>query len=447
MDGKNSLSVTGARARPGTLVGEPASGPEGLAEAVRLLGPPAAWLALWGTLNAGGLAPEGLVAPESPVRWLHALRAILPLGVLALWTLHVAARSGPRVRRPSSAESLWLGYGIIGLLAGLAGPSPDRAVYWGLCFLAPFAAAEMYLWGGRRLRKARRLNELTWICTGFALAIMLFAAGGALFTGSGLGVSAYNVVVRVGDVMGMPMTRSSGLSRMAAVLALVTYVGAVEARGWRTVPWAVLALATTAAVAVMGSEGSILAFTGAAFLVTGCLTSLRWLLLLVAAAGLSLVLAPDSLVQAVSGWFPDFGALATLEHKPWSGRPDIWGAVWEGIQRSLALGNGFQADRYLTGLNAQNGFLYALATSGFVGGALYVGGLVLLWRRIWAALRRRASLSPPHRRTLLQVAGVVAFLSLRHVPENTSALFSVDLLLMVPAMVFAGELVRSLEAR
>ena len=58
-------------------------------------------------------------------------------------------------------------------------------------------------------------------------------------------------------------------------------------------------------------------------------------------------------------------------------------------------------------------------------------------------LLRRHLLPPDERTTLLQVAGVLAFLTMRSYPENCAALFSVDLLLQLPAMVYLGELDRA----
>ncbi|HUA32328.1 MAG TPA: hypothetical protein VMA09_01885, partial [Candidatus Binataceae bacterium] len=43
----------------------------------------------------------------------------------------------------------------------------------------------------------------------------------------------------------------------------------------------------------------------------------------------------------------------------------------------------------------------------------------------------------------VQVAGLMVFFALRTIPENTAALFSVDLMLQLPAMVYLGELMRA----
>ena len=43
---------------------------------------------------------------------------------------------------------------------------------------------------------------------------------------------------------------------------------------------------------------------------------------------------------------------------------------------------------------------------------------------------------------LLQVGGIMAYLTIRNIPENTAALYSVDLLLHAPLLAYLGTLER-----
>jgi O-antigen ligase len=132
-----------------------------------------------------------------------------------------------------------------------------------------------------------------------------------------------------------------------------------------------------------------------------------------------------------------------------SGRLYIFQAAWQLIKEAPFIGYGPQADRRVLTIvgNAQNAVLYALLCGGFLGGAGYIGGLVLSWVLLVRALRHRHLLPPGERTTLLQIAGVLAFLTMRSYPENCAALFSVDLLLQLPAMVYLGELDRAFKRR
>lgn len=413
--------------------------------ALKVLLPPLLWVALWGTLNAGGF-PLWLLYPSdiAPIDGLHALRALLPLLVLMGWAIHVTGRAPLRARKPSGAESLWISYGLVGLVASLTGPAPLQGTYWGLVFLVPFAATEVYLWNGDRLARAGRLNHLSWVFGALSLCVMLIAAGEQLLVGSGLGVTAYNVVIRVGEVMGMPMARSSGLSRLAAVVGAVSFVAAWFDGGWRRVGWTAVVMASVVAIYLLGSEGSMIAFSGAIVAVLVLLLPAGGMVILALAVLLAYLAIPESALRPVTSMIPDLASLTSLQSSAWSGRPSNWAAAWESIRAAPILGSGFQADRYLTRMNAQNGFLYATLTGGAVGGLCYVGGLVLLWKRIWQCYRGRSELPVRYRKLFVQVVGVAALLTLRHVPENTSALFSVDLLLMVPVLAYVGELHRSL---
>jgi hypothetical protein len=95
--------------------------------------------------------------------------------------------------------------------------------------------------------------------------------------------------------------------------------------------------------------------------------------------------------------------------------------------------------------NAQNGMLYALLCAGFAGGSGYLGGLVVSWFMFLRIARFRSQLDPASRIRFIQVAGVMTFFTIRSYPENCAALFSVDLLLQLPAILYIGELDRHLK--
>ena len=129
-----------------------------------------------------------------------------------------------------------------------------------------------------------------------------------------------------------------------------------------------------------------------------------------------------------------------------SGRLYIFRDAWQLIKGAPFIGYGPQADRRVLTIvgNAQNAILYALLCGGFLGGSGYIAGLVLSWVFLVRALRHRHLLQSDEQITLLQVAGVLTFLTLRSYPENCAALFSVDLLLQLPTMVYLGEVKRSI---
>jgi O-antigen ligase len=128
-----------------------------------------------------------------------------------------------------------------------------------------------------------------------------------------------------------------------------------------------------------------------------------------------------------------------------SGRTKIFNEAFQAIGNAPYIGYGPQADRLLPELgNAQNAALYALLCGGSIGGAGFIAGLAIAWVMLLRALRRRDLLKPVERLTLIQTAGMLAFFTMRSYPENSAALYSVDLLVLLPAIVFIAEADRKL---
>jgi O-antigen ligase len=196
----------------------------------------------------------------------------------------------------------------------------------------------------------------------------------------------------------------------------------------------------------MQSRGSLVSFAVALIFVMFLMEGRqRWFVIL---AGLILGtvyvggFVPDRIVHHL--WLYSMRGEQDQELASMSGRTRIFDAAWQLIKAAPFIGYGPQADRQLTIVgNAQNAGLYALLGGGFLGGVGFIGGLAFSWVLLMRAFRRRHLMTKSERTTLLQVAGVLAFMTMRSYPENCSALFSVDLLLQLPAMVYLGELERA----
>jgi O-antigen ligase len=130
-----------------------------------------------------------------------------------------------------------------------------------------------------------------------------------------------------------------------------------------------------------------------------------------------------------------------------SGRGVIYRNAWAAIKAAPILGYGPQADRQFGAIgNAQDGLLYALLCGGFIGGSAWFAGLVMAWLYLWRIAARMQGMPEGDRRTLTEVAGMMMFFTLRSIPENCAALFSVDLMVQLPAVVYLGVLHRELNA-
>jgi O-antigen ligase len=405
------------------------------------------WLLLWVGINTGPGNIDLDLIEGSWTGFFNGVRATFPLAVLVLWFLHVLIRKQRTIRSFTWPEALWLYYGIVCLIAGLyAEPWFDYA-YWGFAYLAAFAATEMYMHESPTPEHAGALNRLNWILGSAVLLVVVWVARGQLLAETSSGMSGYGVTGRMPTVAGMPMVRASGISRLAAVPAIVTFVLVWKTRGFFRLVCAAIFAPTAYLVWVMQSRGSLVSFGFALSFVMVFMdgTSRR----------VGIVLTLTFATVFVAGFIPEetihhlylFAARGEQGNQlaSMSGRFYIFHEAWQLIKEAPFIGYGPQADRRVLTIvgNAQNAVLYALLCGGFLGGAGYIGGLVLSWVFLARALRRRHLLSPDERTTLLQVAGVLAFLTMRSYPENCAALFSVDLLLQLPAMVYLGELDRA----
>ena len=389
------------------------------------------WLALWLSINAGPWNFSGFGSGLAAS--VNALRASFPLVVLVLALLGLLA-GRRRVPRSLVESGFWL-YGLVMLLAATGSANWFGQAYWGFAFIAALAVVEAGLRGPDPLGFARRLNWLSWITTVAVLVALLFLARDVLLDARG---SAYGAVVRFQEEHGYTISRSTGMARMAAVPAIVGLVFLVTRRSWQRAASLALLAASLAVLWIMQARGSIFALAGAmAFVLSFGPKKLQKILLALAAAAiLCAVLAsrPDG--------FADFWMHVTRGEgaegfSTMSGRDVIFENGFARWLEAPLFGYGPQADRLFSEVsNAQNALLYALLCSGLVGAAGFVLAMLAAWGKLILANLRHAGLAPRDREMLMIASGILVFSTLRSVPENQAAVFSIDLFLQYPAMIY-----------
>ncbi len=406
------------------------------------------WFLLWAGINTGPGNLDLDYITASLTGAFNGVRAAFPLAMLAAWLFYRLVNERVRRRKLTTPEALWLWYGAVCMLSSLyARPWFDFG-YWGLAYLGTFAALDVHMRGGRALYRAGELNRLTWLLCSAVLAAVAFVARGQLLVHTSMGLSGYTINDRIQTVAGMPMVRSSGVSRMAAVPAIIAFVALWQSRGYARLAAAAVFVPCFYLVWAMQSRGSLfsLAFALAMvmILLKGRARIAGWSLLGLTALVLASGFVPSHTVHYIYMWATR--GTQGRELASMSGRTHIFHEAWKKIVESPLIGYGPQADRQFPMEigNAQNGALYALLCGGFIGAAGYVGGLAVSWAMLIHALAWRGRLSARERTTLLQVAGIMAFFTLRSYPENCAALYSVDLLVQLPAVVYIGELDRAL---
>jgi O-antigen ligase len=405
------------------------------------------WLLLWAGINTG---PWNLDFDYITSGWtdaLNGIRAAFPPAIVGVWLYHLFLTQHARTRILSLAELLWLWYAMVCILSGCYAEPWLAYEYWGLAYVAVFAAIDIFMRGRPPMRRATELNLLSWLCCSAVLVAVVFLARGKLLAETSMGISGYGVLERMPTVAGMTMVRATGISRLAAILAIVAFVVMWESRGYTRLGGALGFAAAFYLVWVMQSRGSTvslgLATAVVMVLLGGRARIVGWTLITVVGLVWALGFIPSDTVHYLFRYATR--GTQGRELASMSGRTQIFHEAWKKILESPWIGNGPQADRQLAQVgNAQNGLLYALLCSGFVGAAGYAAGLVVSWTMLLRTLASRNRMRRSERRMLLQIAGIMTFLTLRSYPENCAAVYGVDLLVQLPAIVYIGELYRVL---
>ncbi len=399
------------------------------------------WLGCWAAINAGPWYLEQ--EPQTFIEWINALRAFGCLLPLVLWPLLLPLRRR-LTRAPTLSEGLWIGYAVLSLNAALLTGADFSVWYWALAYLGVFVVVDWSIGDCDSLPRAIATNRLVWLMATLLFVWMLFAARDVLLVQGEGGLTAYGLVQRADLGSLGPISRSTGMARLAILPAVIGLVMALGGHGFRRLLWAALSLGSLLAIWLFQSRQGLV---GAAF----ALGLVVWLfggrtrlvgILTMLVAGLALFggLFPQDWLRDLTAYATRGEGLADLQSM--TGRDLIWRLGWRVVEQSPWLGFGPQADRRLLGLNAQNGLLYAALAAGYPGAALYLGGLVWGWVLFARAVLRGYARDHAQWLFLLQVGGIMAYLTIRNIPENTAALYSVDLLLHVPLLAYLGTLER-----
>ncbi len=397
------------------------------------------WLLLWLSINTG---PWNLLDFGSGLSGgITAARASFPLIVFIVAFVSLISRGRSRPRTWVEM-GFWI-YGFVMLLACTGADDWFDYAYWGFAFLATLAVVEEGLRSKDPLEFATRLNWLSWLVTGVALVTMLFLARSVLYdpdTGSG-----YGLVNRFQEAYGYGIARETGLSRMAAVPAIISLVFLFSGQAWQRVLSLAVFIGSIYVIWVMQSRGAFFAFAGA-FLFVLWFADKRNQKIVVSLFALLVIVAliASSSHEGLQGGLHDLWLHVTRNEgseafSSMSGRDYIWQEAMEQWSHSPLIGYGPQADR-LFFFNAQSAVIYALLCSGLIGAVFFVIAFASSWWALLALIPKIRQL-PSQERIMLQITGaILVFSTLRSYPENQAAVFSVDMLLQYPAMIYLGVL-------
>jgi O-antigen ligase len=338
-------------------------------------------------------------------------------------------------------------YGLVMFVSTLpVDPWFDYA-YWAFAFCGAMVVTQFVLTGNDPVQAARQLNWVSWLIATLFLVVLMIFARDALFD---QGVSSgYDISNQVPTFNGVAMSRSSGLSRLAAVPAIIALVYIFRGRWLSRVIAGMVFSGAFYIIWFMQSRGALFAFLGA-FLFTlflGGRIAHRIGFALCIAVLLFWLAGTQSGGVLEDLWQHATRGTGEEGFQTMSGRPEIWQNAFDAIQQAPFIGYGAQGDRRMLGQmggenNAQNALIYALLNTGVIGtGFFLLAMLAAWWNLLWLLSIRRGLLQTDQ--LFVTIAGaMLVFNTFRSIPENNAALFSIDLLLQYPAMVYLAVLAR-----
>jgi O-antigen ligase len=400
--------------------------------------PTVLWLGLWFGVNTGPWVLRQM--PATTVGWVHLARTVFPfIGLVAAVSL-LGKRGGGRLWARMGPARLWLVYGVVSLAAGVFSPTLSSAIYWSVMYLAVLPILLLWLDEQDPLGSVVRLNRFNFLVATLFLMAMMVVARDALFVGSGLETSAYGVIGRAETIEGAPVSRSSGFARFGGVVGILSLVYLWQMRSWKRTLWVIPFLLATAFLYTLQSRGAIVAYAVSIILLLGLRSfESRRVLAVPVAILLGLAVFADRIpFDRIKEHITRGEGIEQLETL--GGRTSTWERARPVIYRSPIWGYGMQADRYLLEgyEHAHNTYLYALLTSGILGTAAFVGGLVWAWAILFRAVKSTVLTRSPPPPFLYEALGILTFFTVRSISEVSGPMFGVDYMLMLPVMVYLG---------
>lgn len=400
------------------------------------LGPAVGFALLLAGAWAGLTAPvPDLHHPESIPPTAGAARAFLPVLVAAVGlVLLLAHRPWGGHRLALNPVALLAAYALIGLLATiLYSADPHEGLYFGFLYLGVPLAVLAALQRPHRTATVTTLVHVGW-AVAVALAPVLLVVGirHEEVLRQVLSGSVARLFRSYSDT-GVPglLINSNGAGRFAAIGAIVALARLLRPGGTRRrAAWAIVLAACVVLIALTLSRSSLVGLAAALFVVVFLHRGAKPALGVLGVGALALLLT--TLGRTLLALASRSQGLPELLR--FSGRPVVWQQVWDAYLQSPWIGHGFQADRLLLGEHVHNAALHALFQAGLVGGLCFLAAWVWAWTLALrlGALRRFGQAPAGRRDVLVEATAVLAFLTLRSVPESTGAFYGVDLLILVP---------------
>ena len=387
------------------------------------------WSLLWGAIGTGPWSITSSGSGTSGI--INYLRALGPIFVIAIMT--VILPIARRERNLSSVEvGLW-GYGIISLISAIMFDLRFNQIYWALAYLGALSVGSLALRGRHPIDSIVKLNVLSWVSASVFLLVMFVFARELLFADNA--TSGYGIVNKYQRETGVLISRSSGFSRLAAIPAIISISYILNGRN-KTLRLISIGIFVFSVFIIwfMQSRGSLVAFTFALLFIilSGRTLGKKIVTLILIGSGIIVLL-----LSGASGdlWDHASRSEGVEGFYTMTGRTDLWAAGWQHVLERPFFGYGPQADRFLVGQNASSALIYALLSAGIIGGILYFYSFFVCIKKLFFVTKFLGKLEVSDRNIVSISGGILIFSLFRSIPENQATVFSIDLLLQLPAML------------
>lgn len=390
------------------------------------------WILIWAGYNTGLWY---LQTPENPLDFFHGFRAFLPPLSAYLALIFLLMKQPLSLKIFHGPLGFLFFYNLIGIFSSIfLSKSPFMAFYWALSYGAVLVVLWVISVYPKPLYSITQLINFNWLLVAlimvFFFTLYLTQPGvvSSILNFSFWGNRPYEIMAGAGKtIMGMPITRPTGFGRYAGTIALVALARFWPKKKKLKIKFFWIFLFSLFVLIFSQGKTGILGFLVGAFLIFWLKSRSKFLLIL----GISLFL----FLLIFIGLYKNLPAY--LENNKTifltlGGRTTgVWIRGWELFLKSPLLGFGFHADRiFLKGEHIHNAILHALVQTGIVGTIPFILAFVLAWVRLFKLFKK---FKDP---LLIEIAGIMAFFTVRGITESTGAFFGVDWILLAPLLAY-----------
>ncbi|XOB41514.1 MAG: O-antigen ligase family protein [Candidatus Nealsonbacteria bacterium] len=397
------------------------------------------WLMLWVGYNIGIERAISPGFPHSTLDLIHRVRAFLPLSSAYLAIILLLGRHPLSIRLFRGPLGLLALYTIFGITSSILSREPFTALSWAILYGAVLIVVWAISVGSNSLSRLSSVINLNWAIVAVVgvslLVFFLFQPGviSSLIAGNfPVGRPYGELAGEEKEIMGMPGTRPTGLGRYAGVVAIVFLARLLFPKKRSKSLWFFLFLFFLFLLIFSQARTAILAFLAGGLLILWLKTRSKLLLTFGIIFGLFLL--------GLTGFYQAFYTYL-IEKMPFvftlSGRTiGVWPEAWQFFLSSPFLGWGFHADRiFLEGQHIHNAVLHALVQTGLIGTIFFVSAFIWAWIILFRLLKQ-PRFQKTEKPRLIEIAGVLAFFTVRSITESTGAFFGADWILLAPLLAY-----------